>query len=181
MEIFVQVLGPVTVIDADGRALAVGSRRRRELLGRLVAAGGRVVALPLLIDDLWDDAPAAAAGTVRTFVSELRRALEPERGARTRSRTIETVGTGYALRIPRAAIDAHRFEDALRAVHGRPSARVAAALTEALSWWRGEPYADLADSPWLTRERARLNELHSRAVELRAAAMLELGRGVSLV
>ncbi|RDI67549.1 AfsR/SARP family transcriptional regulator [Nocardia pseudobrasiliensis] len=181
MEILVRVLGPITVTDAEGRPIAVGSRRRRELLGRLIAAGGRVVSLPLLVDDLWDDPPPTAAGTVRTFVSELRRALEPDRGPRTCSHTIETVGTGYALRIPRAAIDAHRFEDTLRAVRDQRRDRVAAALTEALSEWKGEPYADLEPSPWLMRERARLTELHSRAVELRAEALLDLGRGAALV
>src|SRR5688572_5965242 len=71
----IRVLGPVTVIGTDGRALAVGSKRRRELLGRLVAAGGRVVSLEALIDDLWEDPPAGAVGAVRTFVSELRGAI----------------------------------------------------------------------------------------------------------
>ncbi|MFG3062200.1 BTAD domain-containing putative transcriptional regulator [Streptomyces sp. NPDC048231] len=181
MEILVNVLGPVEVTDAEGNPVAVGSRRRRELLGRLVAAGGRAVPLPVLVEDLWEHPPPAAAGTVRTFVAELRRALEPDRPPRTRSLTIETVGTGYALRIPRAHVDAHRFEDTLRAAHDGPDGRAARGLSEALSWWRGEPYADLDASPWLTPERARLAELHREAVELRARAMLDLGRGAPLV
>lgn len=181
MEILVKVLGPIEVTDAEGRPVPVGSRRRRELLGRLVAAGGRAVPLPVLLDDLWEDPPPAAAGTVRTFVAELRRALEPDRPPRTRSHTIETVGTGYALRIPRAHVDAHRFEDTLRATHEAPSSQTARALSEALSWWRGEPYADLDASPWLTPERARLAELHRQAVELRARALLDLGRGAPLL
>ncbi|MEU0456007.1 hypothetical protein ABZ322_24010, partial [Streptomyces sp. NPDC006129] len=45
MEILVKVLGPIEVTDAGGRPVAVGSRRRREVLGRLVAAGGRAVPL----------------------------------------------------------------------------------------------------------------------------------------
>ncbi|MFJ8532156.1 BTAD domain-containing putative transcriptional regulator [Streptomyces sp. NPDC093591] len=181
MEILVKVLGPIEVTDAEGRPVSVGSQRRRELLGRLVAAGGRAVPLSVLVDDLWEDPPPAAAGTVRTFVAELRRALEPDRLPRTRSHTIETVGTGYALRVPRADVDAHRFEDTLRAVRDAPSGQAACALSEALSWWRGEPYADLGASPWLTAERARLTELHRQAVELRARAVLDLGRGAPLV
>lgn len=181
MEILVKVLGPVEVTDAEGRPVPVGSRRRRELLGRLVAAGGRAVPLSVLLDDLWEDPPPAAAGTVRTFVAELRRALEPDRLPRTRSRTIETVGTGYALRIPRTHVDAHRFDDTLRAVHDAPGSQAARALSEALSWWRGEPYADLDASPWLTPERARLAERHREAVELHARAMLDLGRGAPLL
>lgn len=181
MEILVKVLGPIEVTDTEGRPVLVGSRRRRELLGRLAAAGGRAVPLPVLVDDLWEDPPPAAAGTVRTFVAELRRALEPDRLPRTRSHTIETVGTGYALRTARAHVDAHRFEDTLAAMRDRPSGQVASALSEALSWWQGEPYADLDTSPWLTTERARLTELHRQAVELRARAVLDLGRGAPLV
>ncbi|TFV34478.1 hypothetical protein E4K10_40920 [Streptomyces sp. T1317-0309] len=56
-------------------------------------------------------------------------------------------------------------------IRGHPSGRArrarrraARGLSEALSWWRGEPYADLDASPWLTPERARLAELHREAV-----------------
>jgi DNA-binding SARP family transcriptional activator len=177
MEILVKVLGPVEVTDAQGLPVAVGSQRRRELLGRLVAAGGHAVSLAVLVDDLWPDPQATATGTIRTFVAELRRALEPDRPPRTPSRLIDTVGTGYALRIPRARVDAHRFEDTLHA----PGDDIAGALGEALSWWHGEPYADLGDSPWLAAERTRLAELHRQAVELRASAVLDLGRGAPLI
>ncbi|GAB2726944.1 AfsR/SARP family transcriptional regulator [Nocardia thraciensis] len=181
MEIFLEVLGPIRASDGEGHPIPVGSQRRRELLGRLVAAGGRAVPLSMLIDDLWADPPPGAAGAVRTFVAELRRALEPERPPRARSQVLETVGDGYALRVPRSHVDAHRFEDTLRAVWDEPADQVAAALSAALGWWTGEPYAGLDDSPWLTRERARLTELRSRAIELRAGAMLDLGSGASLV
>jgi DNA-binding SARP family transcriptional activator len=142
----IRVLGPVTVVGTDGREVAVGSKRRRELLGRLVAAGGRVVSLEVLIDDLWEDPPAGAVGAVRTFVSELRAALG--------SAAIATVGRGYALKVP--DVDVWRFEKS-------PSS---------VSW--GEPYADLDPSPWVLQERARL-------LELRARALLDEGRGASLV
>lgn len=181
MDILIKVLGPVRVTDAAGEPVAVGSQRRRELLGRLVAAGGRAVSLRTLVEDLWDDPPPTATGTVRTFVSELRRALEPQRSPRGRSRLIETVGTGYALRVPRERVDAHRFEDVLRAARDQSSEDAAAALSDAIAWWDGEPYADLDASAWVVRERARLGELQLRAVEVRAGAVIDLGRGESLV
>lgn len=158
----IRVLGPIAVIGTDGHALVIGSKRRRELLGRLVASGGRVVPLDVLIDDLWEDPPANAAGAVRTFVSELRRALGPD--------VITTVGRGYALKVEQ--VDAQWFEEAVRS---RP-----AELSAALAGW-GEPYADLDPSPWVLRERARLEELRSQAVELRARAVLDRGEGASLV
>ncbi|MET9629947.1 BTAD domain-containing putative transcriptional regulator [Lentzea sp. NPDC006480] len=132
----IRVLGPVTVVGTDGRLVAVGSKRRRELLGRLVAAGGRVVSLDVLISDLWDDPPVGAVGAVRTFVSELRAALG--------SAAIETVGRGYALRV--SDVDVWRFE----------------ADPASVAW--GEPYADLGSSPWVVQERARLLELRARAL-----------------
>jgi hypothetical protein len=65
-------------------------------------------------------------------------------------------------------VDAWRLESDVRA--GLPSS---------VGW--GEPYADLDSSPWVSQERARLSELHAQAVELRARALLDEGRGSSLV
>lgn len=70
------------------------------------------------------------------------------------SAAIATVGRGYALKVP--DVDVWRFEKS-------PSS---------VSW--GEPYADLDPSPWVLQERARL-------LELRARALLDEGRGASLV
>lgn len=70
------------------------------------------------------------------------------------STAIATVGRGYALRV--ADVDVWRFEKS-------PSS---------VSW--GEPYADLDPSPWVLQERARL-------LELRARALLDEGRGASLL
>ncbi|MEV6243477.1 BTAD domain-containing putative transcriptional regulator [Lentzea sp. NPDC051838] len=154
----IRVLGPVTVVGTDGRVVAVGSKRRRELLGRLVAAGGRVVSLDALISSLWEDPPAGAVGAVRTFVSELRAALGSE--------AIATVGRGYALRV--SEVDAWRLESDVRAGSG-----------SSVSW--AEPYADLDPSPWVVQERARLSEVRAQAVELRARAELDQGRGPSVV
>lgn len=65
MGIQIKVLGPVAVTDAGGRPIVVGSQHRRELLGRLVAAGGRTVPLQLLVDDLWEDPENAEPLTTR--------------------------------------------------------------------------------------------------------------------
>ena len=49
-------------------------------------------------------------------------------------------------------------------------------LDEALSRWRGTPYAELEDAPAARAERARLEELRAIALEDRAVAGLALGR-----
>ena len=47
---------------------------------------------------------------------------------------------------------------------------------EALGLWRGSPYAEFASEEFAAAEVARLVELRARAIEERAAALLELGR-----
>lgn len=171
----IEVLGPVRARREDGSEVALRGPRHREVLGRLVAAEGRVVTTEALVAELWPDPPERAVGALRTFVAALRRALEPARAPRTPARLLVTEGTGYALRLPREAVDVHRFEDAL-ATARRPGGRVGP-LTEALALWRGPAYADLPDAPWARRERARLDELRLQAVESRAGLVLDSGAG----
>ncbi|MFH8935528.1 BTAD domain-containing putative transcriptional regulator [Streptomyces griseosporeus] len=175
----IDVLGAVRAVRADGTPVELGGPRHREVLARLVAADGRMVTAGTLVADLWAEPPVRAVGALRTFVAALRRAVEPERPPRTPPRLLVTEGPGYALRLPRADVDVHRFEDAL--VRARRGAGGAAELGEALAAWRGPAYADVPDSPWAQRERARLEELRLEAVELRARLLLDRGEGPELV
>ncbi|GII78760.1 SARP family transcriptional regulator [Sphaerisporangium rufum] len=176
---FIGVLGPVAAWDAAGAAVPLKGPRHREVLARLVAAGGRVVSVDLLAADLWDDPPPGAIGAIRTFVGALRRALEPGRPPRTPPSLIVTAGTGYALRAAPDAVDAWRFEQAVEA-REQPSALLTR-LDAALALWRGPAYSDFAAAPWAEPERARLAELRSRAVERRAEALLALDRAAQAV
>src|SRR2546421_711105 len=54
------VLGPIEVTH-DGTPLAVGRRRERVLLARLLLSRNQVVSAETLIDDLWGDAPPDGA------------------------------------------------------------------------------------------------------------------------
>ncbi|MGV9579426.1 BTAD domain-containing putative transcriptional regulator [Streptomyces sp. NPDC003509] len=174
----IEVLGAVQAWHDDGRPIGLGGPRHREVLGRLVAAQGRMVTTDALVDDLWDDPPSSAVGALRTFVAALRRAVEPDRPPRTPPRVLVTQGTGYLLRLPREAVDAHRFQDALTAARRSPD--TAAGLGETLALWRGPAYADLPGSSWVEHERLRLEELRLQAVELRADALLASGGGAGL-
>ncbi|MFF5658997.1 AfsR/SARP family transcriptional regulator [[Kitasatospora] papulosa] len=174
----IEVLGAVQAWHDDGRPISLGGPRHREVLGRLVAAQGRMVTTDALVDDLWDDPPSSAVGALRTFVAALRRAVEPDRPPRTPPRVLVTQGTGYLLRLPREAVDAHRFQDALTAARRSPD--TAAGLGETLALWRGPAYADLPGSSWVEHERLRLEELRLQAVELRADALLASGGGAGL-
>ena len=169
------VLGPVTAQYPDGRPIALRGPMHRAVLGRLLVARGRVVPVSDLVDDLWVAPPGGAVSAVRTFVAALRRALEPGRPPRTPAEILVTRGSGYALRAAPGEVDAWRFEEAVT-----PLAPLAL-LDEALSWWRGPAYADFPDAAWARADRARLTELRLRAVELRAEALLGLGRPADAV
>ena len=175
------VLGAVQAWRGDGGPIALGGLRHREVLARLVAAEGRMVTADTLVDDLWSvDPPAGALGALRTFVAALRRALEPDRPPRTPPRVLVTEGPGYALRLAREGVDVCRFQDALDAARRFPDSGHAVELGEALDSWRGPAYADLTDSVWAQRERARLEELRLQGVELRARILLDSGEGAEL-
>ncbi|MFK0115632.1 BTAD domain-containing putative transcriptional regulator [Streptomyces sp. NPDC090994] len=174
------VLGPVTA-ERDGRALALRGPRHRAVLARLVLARRRTVPVARLVEDLWDVPPARAVGAVRTFVGDLRRALEPDRPRRAPARLLVTEGPGYALRAAADAVDAWRFEAAVTAAGRLPAAQAPDRLAAALGEWRGPAYAEFAGEEWARGERSRLTELRLGAVERRAELLVELGRAAEAV
>lgn len=174
--ITVRVLGPLVAENARGPVDLKGPRHRA-VLARLLIARGRVVPVGQLVADLWPDPPDGAVGAVQTFVSALRKALEPDRPPRTPARVLVTAGPGYALHA--STVDAWEFEAAVTSA-GQPEQMIAQ-VDAALELWRGPAYVDFADEPWARGEIARLDELRLLARERRAAALLELGRAASAV
>ncbi|MBB6036962.1 BTAD domain-containing putative transcriptional regulator [Phytomonospora endophytica] len=178
------VLGPVTAENADG-PIDLKGPRHRAVLARLLIARGRTVPATRLVADLWDDPPEGAIGAVQTFVAALRRALEPGRRPRSPARLLVTAAGGYALRAEPEMVDARRFErvviDAATMLAAGRAAEVAERVDEALSWWRGPAYAEVADEPWALAEARRLDELRLLAIERRAEAALALGAAAEAV
>ncbi|CAA9274718.1 MAG: hypothetical protein AVDCRST_MAG52-3418 [uncultured Blastococcus sp.] len=176
------MLGPITASDAAGPVDLKGPRHRA-VLARLLIARGGAVPLARLIDDLWDEPSDGAAGAVQTFVGALRRALEPDRPARSPSTLLVTVAGGYALRAK--DVDAARFEVAVTSAGDLLSAGRAAearsALDEALSLWAGPAYAEFADHLWARAEAVRLGHLHVLALHRRAEALVRTGRAAEAV
>ncbi|WP_328450041.1 BTAD domain-containing putative transcriptional regulator [Amycolatopsis sp. NBC_00438] len=167
------VLGPL-VAEGERGPLALKGPRHRAVLARLLIARGRVVPVDVLVDDLWLDPPGGAVGALQTFVSALRRALEPDRPPRTPAGLLITSGPGYAVRAE--SVDAWSFEAAVTT----PGATLSQ-VDEALGLWRGPAYAEFADEPWARGEINRLDELRLLAIERRASALLELGRAAEAV
>ncbi|WP_433079402.1 BTAD domain-containing putative transcriptional regulator [Dactylosporangium sp. CA-052675] len=167
------VLGPLEA--RDPQPVPLKGPRHRTLLARLLVARGRVVPVGVLADDMWSGTPPpGAVAAIRTFVADLRRALEPDRPPRAEPRLLVTAAPGYALRAAPDSVDAVRFERLL-------AAGTLESLDEALALWRGPAYAQWAEQPWARAEIDRLDELHQLAVQRRAAALLERGRPAEAV
>ncbi|MFI7319139.1 AfsR/SARP family transcriptional regulator [Streptomyces venezuelae] len=173
-----QVLGPVRAWR-DGQALTLGPPQQRATLAALLLRGGRPVSAAELVDALWDESPPPrAVGTLRTYVSRLRALLEPDRRAREPARLLVSAGDGYALRVPRGALDASELEDRVSAARTLRDAGelpdAYAELTAALALSDGAPLAGLP-GPYARRQRDRLTELSVTAQEEFFACALELG------
>lgn len=170
------LLGPVRAWY-DGVPVDLGQSRSHEVLAVLLAAAGRTVALPLLVEGVWDegDRPSRPEHSVRTHVWRLRRAL----ARHTAEPLLVTVGDGYALRVPTDAVDIRSFERAaeragqIRASGGTaPQARDV--LTGALEQWTGEPLAGL-HGPNARMLRTRCAQVRQSLLEARLALDAELG------
>ncbi|HVH21233.1 MAG TPA: BTAD domain-containing putative transcriptional regulator [Pseudonocardia sp.] len=163
--------------------LDLGGPRQRAVLGLLLLARGEAVRSDRLIELLWGEHPPAnAVAVLQSYVSHLRRRLQPGSAARTRSAVIVRESPGYAIRLPVDAVDAWRFETLLQSARGAGEPAAAAALlTEGLALWRGPALADYADEPWAEAEIGRLTELRAVARELLVEARLELGEAALVV
>jgi DNA-binding SARP family transcriptional activator len=179
------VLGPVWAMR-NGTPIDLGAPRQRAVLARLVAGGGHVVSVDRLVEDLWSgDPPPRAQAALQVYVSNLRRALEPDRPPRRPARILVTAAPGYALRLPTPDVDAWRFEAALRTAtrtaETHPQAAVAG-LDEALACWGGATsYAEFVGELWADRESERLGRLRLTAVEQRAKLLLDLDRADEVI
>jgi DNA-binding SARP family transcriptional activator len=159
--------------------LALGSAHRRAVLAVLAMRANHVVARTELIDAIWgDSAPASANGSVYTYISGLRAALEPERERRSGSQILASAGSGYCLRLDSDALDVHRFtalrEQARLCSSAHDTAGARAALDAALKLWNGEALAGIP-GPFAASQRARLSELRLTTLERRAQVMLDSG------
>jgi DNA-binding SARP family transcriptional activator/FixJ family two-component response regulator len=180
-----RLLGRVEVYR-DGQPVDVGGPKQRAVLASLLLRLRRVVSVDQLIDDLWpEQPPARAAATVQVFVSQLRRALEPDRSRGEAPTVLVTASPGYLLEIAPNAVDAHAFaglvargREALEA--GEPE-RAAQVLLRAEEMWRGPALADIPVTPFIRAAAARLAELHLGAAEDWIDAELALGRHAALV
>ena len=168
----ISVLGPVEARRHDGGdALVLGGLRQRAVLARLAVAGGDIVPVDRMVDELWDGAPPpSAVNTLQSYVSNLRRELRTGDDA-----IVERSGPGYRLS-DAVELVSRQFEKLLGSASDAPLAERVAILDRALALWRGPALVELADQAWAEAEAARLDELRLSAIEARYQALLDTGQ-----
>jgi DNA-binding SARP family transcriptional activator len=155
-----RLLGPLEAV-VDGTPVQLAAAKPRALFALLLLNRNRVVSTERLIDDLWaDEPPAQATKTLQVYVSQLRKALGPDR--------LVTQPPGYLLRVEDGELDLERFEQLTAAARGLPPAEARDTLQQALALWRGPPEPIVA----------QLEEVHANAYEDWLQASVESGDSV---
>ncbi|MEV0778356.1 BTAD domain-containing putative transcriptional regulator [Streptomyces sp. NPDC050428] len=178
------VLGPVRVWRGD-EELPLGSPQQRVVLAALLLRRGRLVTTAEIVHAVWgEDPPAAAVPVLRTYVSRLRKVLEPDRVSDESRAVIISATDGYLARVPDEAVDLGVFEQRVaRAAKLRAAGELSAASTllhAALDGWHETPLAGLT-GPLAEAERSRLDEARLSALETRFDIDVQLGRHDMLI
>ncbi|MFE9557704.1 BTAD domain-containing putative transcriptional regulator [Streptomyces sp. NPDC006692] len=171
------LLGPVEARREDLR-IALSGTKMHTLLAALLLARGRVVPDSRLSRLLWGaNPPATMSAQIYTYVSRLRKLLEPEA-------TLERRSPGYAIktgdslvdvveyerfdRLGRQALQEHRYEDA------------GSLLRNALELWQGPMLVNVTE--FLAEEEIpQWEEGRAATLENRMEADLALGRHHQIV
>ncbi len=196
--VWVRVLGSsqVALGDDPTDTVELGARKPRSVLAALSLRLGGELSPDALVDLVWgEDPPPGAHGTLHSYLSGVRRVLEPGLGPRQKPTVLLTSDHGYRLDLPRQRVDAHRFADEVSASR-RALAPLASQFTTGptadwpdratisdhvdrleglLGLWSGEAYADLPDHPDVALERSSLDQLRRGAEEDRVLGLLALG------
>jgi DNA-binding SARP family transcriptional activator len=158
-----RILGPLDVLDDDGRPVTLPPAKPRALLVLLLLSRNRTVRTEVLVDQLWDERPpATATKTVQVYVSQLRKGL----GDR-----LQTRPGGYELRVGDDELDADRFERLADAGEYR----------RALELWRGPALVDVRGEAFARSAAERLEEARLAALEERIDVDLDAGKHAALV
>lgn len=166
----IRVLGPIDVLTADGVSMPKG-RIGRKLLGVLAISVNHAVTSDRLAEIIWpSNPPPSRDNTLQTYIYRLREEVGHDR--------IVGGDHSYTLRVSPGELDALEFErlaSVAEAAKGDPIECIARSR-EALSLWRGVPFGEFADEDPFRLEAIRLNELRLYVMELKLAALLDLGR-----
>ncbi|MFD4669596.1 BTAD domain-containing putative transcriptional regulator [Lentzea sp. NPDC058450] len=173
MRVEFELLGHVRAF-LDGAEVDLGPAQRQSVLVALLMSASPDVQMDRLAARVWEDQPPpGAAGTLRAHISRLRRtfrgALQIDRGR-----------LGYVVHTDESAIDVVAFRDLVaRARDAEDDVLAADLFGQAMTLWRGEPFAGLSGE-WVERTRSALQrERHAARLD-HNDVRLRLGRHTAL-
>lgn len=181
----IEVLGALSARE-HGISITPTAPKPRQVLALLALHADRVVQVPALIEELWDDEPPRSARTtLQTYVLQLREHIG-EALAKAGDDTVTakdvlvTLPGGYRLDTRGGRVDFREFERqagaGYRAMDADDFATAARRLREALSLWTGSALADVTAGSRTDLEAKRLEESRLCALDQRIEADLRLGR-----
>jgi DNA-binding SARP family transcriptional activator/ActR/RegA family two-component response regulator len=171
----ISVFGPLT-IRRGGKELTakdLGGPKPRQVLEILLLSFGSAVSKTRIMDLLWDgNHPAVALPTLESYVSVLRRHLQPGAG---RTGPLRTVTGGYAIDRSLVELDLDRFETLTKMASQAEPSEALALLTKALDLASAPLLGDELLPAWAEQERALHADQVNIARVLAAEAALSVG------
>lgn len=171
----ISVLGPLTIRRGETTLNAndLGGPKPRQVLEILLLSFGLAVSKTRIIDLLWNgNPPAVALPTLESYVSVLRRRLQPGAG---RTGPLRTVTGGYVIEPSLVYLDANRFETLTRQASVALPPVALPLLTEALELASAPLLGDELLPAWAEEERALHAERVGHARVLAAETALIMG------
>lgn len=144
----IRLFGPLS-IESAGHTIGpgeLGGVRPKQVLEILLMARGHRVPTDRIAELVWgSERPQNVPGSLQTFVSTLRRHLDPDR-ERARALVV-TESEAYRFATELVSLDLDRFDELLERSAHEPTHRARASLEQALDFVRGEV---LEDEPYAT-------------------------------
>ncbi len=172
--VHVRLLGPLQVLDDDGRDVTPGGARERLCLATLAVDAPNSLSQERLATELYRERETTAPrNAVQALISRLRKGLGRSAGA------VETTVGGY--RLVDVTVDVDEAEGLLtEALTTTDPARAGTLLAEAEALWRGSTLEGL-DGDLVAAERLRIDRLRADAADAVFRVRLDSGGDGSLV
>jgi DNA-binding SARP family transcriptional activator len=169
----INLLGPLSV-ESEGRRLGprdFGGVKPKQLLEVLLLERGHPVPKDRLADLIWGEAlPRKVSATLETYVSVLRRNLQPD--ARMGASAIITEPGAYRFDVAQATIDLDRFDHLVDRARREASRVARRTLEEAITIVRGELLEDEPYASWAEDHRHHYHERYLQVLNDAAEAAL---------
>ncbi|HEX6551524.1 MAG TPA: BTAD domain-containing putative transcriptional regulator [Ktedonobacteraceae bacterium] len=163
----IRLLGTLEIEDGVRRLGPgdFGGRKPKQLLEILLTERGKVVSKDRIADLLWpEELPQDASATIDTYVSVLRRHLEPASLHARDSRYIRRIRPGYLFDTSQVEVDVDRFQalmsEGQRARNDGDLEHAGDAFAAAIDLYRGAYLEDEPQASWVLGPRERLKRAY---------------------